>query len=127
MDLSMDETSAAARDLVRTVLARQAGGGGTGRGAGGAGGGGVGCAREAEPLGHDPKLWGELCAAGLPGLAVDDRHGGGGGDLLALVVAAGELGAVLAPVPWAEHTVAARLLAAAAPSTRTWPRSWRES
>jgi alkylation response protein AidB-like acyl-CoA dehydrogenase len=106
MDLSMDETSAAARDLVRTVLSRQPGG---------TGGSGAAAAREAEPLGHDPKLWGELCAAGLPGIAVDDRHGGGGADLLALVVAAGELGTVLAPVPWAEHTVAARLLAAAAP------------
>jgi alkylation response protein AidB-like acyl-CoA dehydrogenase len=100
VDLSPDETASAARDLVRAVLARHPG---------------RELAREAEPLGHDPKLWSELCATGLPGVAVDERRGGGGAGLLALVVAAGELGAVLAPVPWPEHTVAARLLASVAP------------
>ncbi|MBL7511214.1 acyl-CoA dehydrogenase [Frankia nepalensis] len=100
MDLSLDEASSAARELARAVLA-----GRPGRSA----------ARAAAPLGHDPALWGELCAAGLPGLALTAEHGGGGAGLHAATVAAVELGRVLAPVPFAEHVAAARLLAAAAP------------
>ncbi|MBL7548716.1 acyl-CoA dehydrogenase [Frankia sp. AgB1.9] len=100
MDLSLDEASAAARDLVEAVLARHPG---------------LAAARAAEPLGYDPKLWAELCAAGLPGLAVGVEHDGGGAGLHASVIAAVELGRGLAPVPFAEHVAAARLLAAVAP------------
>ncbi|MBX6388373.1 MAG: acyl-CoA dehydrogenase family protein, partial [Frankia sp.] len=101
MDLSWDEASLAARELVGAVLARH-----PDRSA----------ARAAEPLGHSPGLWAELGSAGLPGIAVDERAGGGGAGLSALVAAAVELGRVVAPVPFAEHTAAARLLAAAAPA-----------
>ncbi|MBL7518121.1 acyl-CoA dehydrogenase family protein, partial [Frankia sp. CNm7] len=100
MDLSLDEVSRATRELALAVLARNPG---------------LSAARSAEPLGHDPALWAALCAAGLPGLAVAEEHGGGGTGLHAPVVAAVELGRVLAPVPFAEHVAAARLLAAVAP------------
>ena len=76
---------------------------------------GPGRAREAEPLGHDPKLWAELCTIGIPGIGVADELGGGGAGLLALIAVAQELGAILAPVPLVEHAVAARLLARVAP------------
>ncbi len=106
MDLSLDEVSEAARDAVRAVCA--------GPSSSAAPAGPV-RAREAEPLGHDPKLWAELCSVGIPGLAVAEELGGGGADLLALVAVAQELGAVLAPVPLVEHAIAARLLASVAP------------
>ncbi|WP_045878825.1 acyl-CoA dehydrogenase family protein [Pseudofrankia sp. DC12] len=100
MDLSVDEAGRAAGELAAAVLARRPG---------------LVAAREAEPSGHDPALWAELCAAGLAGLAVAEELDGGGTGLHAPVMAAVELGRVLAPVPFAEHVAAARLLAAAAP------------
>src|SRR5262245_55873814 len=66
MDLSLDEASRAAQELVTAVLARHPG---------------LAAARAAEPLGHDPKLWAQLCEAGLPGLAVAEEHDGGGAGL----------------------------------------------
>jgi alkylation response protein AidB-like acyl-CoA dehydrogenase len=106
VDLSPDEVSQAARDAVRAVCLGQSGSSAAASPA---------RAREAEPLGHDAKLWAELCGAGIPGLAVAEELGGGGADLLALVAVVQELGAVLAPVPLVEHAVAARLLASVAP------------
>ena len=103
MDLSLDEMSEAARDAVRAVCLSPAGLASPLK------------AREAEPLGHDPKFWSELCGIGLPGLGVPEALGGGEAELLALVAVARELGAVLAPVPALEHMVAARLLASVAP------------
>jgi 3-oxochol-4-en-24-oyl-CoA dehydrogenase len=103
MDLSLDEMSQAALAAVQAVCFAQEP---PGR---------PSWAREAEPLGHDPKLWAELCAIGLPGLAVSEEYGGGGADLLALTAVAQELGSVLAPVPFLEHAAAIRLLAAVAP------------
>jgi alkylation response protein AidB-like acyl-CoA dehydrogenase len=103
VDLSLDEVSEAARDAVRAVCVGPTGQASPLR------------AREAEPLGHDPKFWAELCDIGLPGLGASEAFGGGGVELPALVAVAKELGAVLAPVPALEHMVAARLLAAVAP------------
>jgi alkylation response protein AidB-like acyl-CoA dehydrogenase len=103
VDLSFDEVAEAARDAVRAVCAGPAGIASPIR------------ARESEPFGHDPKLWAELCSVGVPGLGVAEELGGGGVDLLALVAAARELGAILAPVPALEHVVSARLLASVAP------------
>jgi alkylation response protein AidB-like acyl-CoA dehydrogenase len=100
MDQTLDELAAATRETVRSVLARQSD---------------LSAVRVAEPLGHDPKLWTELCSLGLPGLGVDERLGGAGANLPALVVAAIELGTIMAPVPFPEHAVAARLLASCAP------------
>src|SRR5262245_18057377 len=95
----LDDAARAARESTLAVLARH-----PGRQA----------AREAEPLGHHPKLWADLCAAGLPGLAVDAADGGGA-PLHGAVLAAAGLGAVLSPVPFAEQVAAAELLAASAP------------
>ena len=104
MDLSLDEMAQAAVDAVNAVCVGQSA---PGR---------PSWARDAEPLGHDPKLWAELCAIGLPGLAVAEELGGGGADLLALTAVAQELGSVLAPAPFNEHAVAVQLLARLAPN-----------
>ncbi|HEX4017784.1 MAG TPA: acyl-CoA dehydrogenase family protein [Frankiaceae bacterium] len=104
MDLSLDEMAQAAVDAVNAVCVGQSP---PGR---------PSWARDAEPLGHDPKLWAELCAIGLPGLAVPEEQGGGGADLLALTAVAQQLGTVLAPAPFNEHAVAVRLLARLAPN-----------
>jgi alkylation response protein AidB-like acyl-CoA dehydrogenase len=104
MDLSLDEMAQAAVDAVDAVCVGQSA---PGR---------PSWARDAEPLGHDPKLWAELCAIGLPGLAVAEELGGGGADLLALTAVAERLGTVLAPAPFNEHAVGVRLLARLAPN-----------
>jgi 3-oxochol-4-en-24-oyl-CoA dehydrogenase len=103
MDLSLDEMAQAAVAAVQAVCVSQTP---PGR---------PSWARDAEPLGHDPKLWTELCSIGLPGLAVPEESGGGGADLLAVAAVAQELGAILAPVPFNEHAVAVALLAALHP------------
>ena len=51
------------------------------------------------PLGYDPDLWAGMAAMGLPGIAVDEAHGGGGGALADLAVALEELGRRLLPSP----------------------------
>lgn len=66
--------------------------------------------RAAESLGHDPELWKRLHEMGAPALAVGPGSGGGGGSLLDAVLVAEQAGRVLAPVPFAEHLVALRLL-----------------
>ncbi len=103
MDLSLDEMAQAAVAAAAAVCVSQTP---PGR---------PSWARDAEPLGHDPKLWTELCSIGLPGLAVAESLGGGGADLLALTAVAQELGSILAPVPFNEHAVAVSLLAALHP------------
>jgi len=50
-------------------------------------------------LGHDPHAWSDITAMGLPGMAVEERYGGGGGDLADLAVAIEELGQRLIPSP----------------------------
>lgn len=72
--------------------------------------------RAAEPGGFDPELWGSLAAMGGAGMALPEDRGGGGADLADLAVVARQLGRRLAPVPLIEHSVACRLLAAAAES-----------
>src|SRR5262245_34606134 len=97
MDLLLGEASRAARERVTAVLARQPG---------------LAAARAAERLGHAPNLWAQRWEAGLPGRAVAEDHDGGGAGLHAEVIAAVERGRALAPVPFAEHVAAGRLLAA---------------
>ena len=70
--------------------------------------------RAAEPGGFDPELWASLAAMGGAGMALPEDWGGGGADLADLAVVARQLGRHLAPVPLIEHSVACRLLAAAA-------------
>ena len=64
-------------------------------------------------LGHSPSVWDALSAMGGPGMALPSSLGGGDATLRDLGVVADVYGAHLAPVPFIEHTVAARLLAAA--------------
>lgn len=70
--------------------------------------------RAAEPAGFDPELWASLAAMGGAGMALPEDRGGGGAGLADLAVVTRQLGRHLAPVPLIEHSVACRLLAAAA-------------
>jgi len=70
-------------------------------------------ARGSEPLGFDRALWERLCTTGAAGMGVPEAAGGGGATLSDLVVVAEELGRAIAPVPFVEHAVAARLHPAA--------------
>jgi alkylation response protein AidB-like acyl-CoA dehydrogenase len=72
----------------------------------------VAVVRAAEPLGFDPRLWAQLAELGGPGMGAPESAGGGGAGLGDLAVVADHLGQAIAPVPFVEHTVATRLLAA---------------
>ncbi|OBB00556.1 acyl-CoA dehydrogenase [Mycolicibacterium fortuitum] len=67
--------------------------------------------RAAEPSGLDKSLWERLCAMGATTMALPESVGGDGATLVDLSLVAEELGRSLAPVPWIDHVVAARLLA----------------
>jgi alkylation response protein AidB-like acyl-CoA dehydrogenase len=64
--------------------------------------------RASEPTGHDNDLWKEICGLGLVEVALDTSAG-----LTDLVVVGQELGRRLAPVPYVDAVLAARLLALA--------------
>ncbi|MCW1819721.1 acyl-CoA dehydrogenase [Mycolicibacterium conceptionense] len=66
--------------------------------------------RAAEPSGFDKSLWERLCAMGATTMALPESVGGDGATLVDLTLVAEELGRSLAPVPWIDHVVAARLL-----------------
>lgn len=67
------------------------------------------------PLGYAPDLWADIAAMGLPGIAVEERYGGGGGGVDDLAVAVEELGRRLLPSPlFGTAVLAAPLLAACA-------------
>ncbi|MBH0777985.1 acyl-CoA dehydrogenase family protein [Nocardia bovistercoris] len=65
----------------------------------------------AEAAGFDKNLWEQLCGTGATSMALPESVGGDGATLVELVLVAEELGRVIAPVPWIDHVVAARLLA----------------
>lgn len=67
--------------------------------------------RAAEPSGFDKSLWERLCAMGATTMALPETVGGDGATLVDLTLVAEELGRSLAPVPWIDHVVPARLLA----------------
>src|SRR5262245_18462756 len=67
--------------------------------------------RAAEPLGFDAALWASFAKLGAVGLGVAEAQGGAGGGLLEMALVAEEVGARLAPVPFVETAVAARLVA----------------
>jgi alkylation response protein AidB-like acyl-CoA dehydrogenase len=71
----------------------------------------LGHVRDAEPLGFDGKLWELLGGTGLVGLGVPESCGGGGGGLVELGIVAEACGGSLAPVPFVEAPVAARVIA----------------
>jgi alkylation response protein AidB-like acyl-CoA dehydrogenase len=68
--------------------------------------------RAAEATGFDKSLWERLCAMGATTMALPESSGGDGATLVDLSLVAEEIGRSLAPVPWIEHVVATRLLAA---------------
>jgi alkylation response protein AidB-like acyl-CoA dehydrogenase len=67
--------------------------------------------RSAEPLGYDPKLWGQVTGLGATTMGLPEAAGGDEASLLALVIVAEEAGGALAPVPLPEHIAATRALA----------------
>jgi alkylation response protein AidB-like acyl-CoA dehydrogenase len=67
--------------------------------------------RSAEPLGWDPDLWVELAELRPVAMGVPTDVGGDGGGLLELALVAEEVGRAVAPVPFVETVVTARLLA----------------
>ena len=67
--------------------------------------------RAAEASGFDKSLWERLCAMGATTMALPESVGGDGATLVDLTLVAEEIGRSLAPVPWIDHVVAARLLA----------------
>lgn len=67
--------------------------------------------RAAEATGFDKGLWERLCATGATTMALPESVGGDGATLVDLTLVAEEVGRTLAPVPWIDHVVAARLLA----------------
>ena len=67
--------------------------------------------RAAEECGFDKNLWERLCAMGATTMALPEAVGGDGATLVDLTLVAEEAGRSLAPVPWIDHVVAARLLA----------------
>lgn len=67
--------------------------------------------RVAEATGFDKGLWERLCATGATTMALPESTGGDGATLVALTLLAEEAGRTLAPVPWIDHVVAARLCA----------------
>jgi alkylation response protein AidB-like acyl-CoA dehydrogenase len=66
--------------------------------------------RAAEPLGFDAALWAKFVALGATGMGLSEARGGGGASLGDLVVVADAAGRAGAPVPFVDHTAAARLL-----------------
>ncbi|MEM7409462.1 MAG: acyl-CoA dehydrogenase family protein [Myxococcota bacterium] len=56
--------------------------------------------------GHDPGLWKGLAEMGIPGLAIDEAHGGAGMQLLELAIVFEELGAGCLPGPLFGHALA---------------------
>lgn len=67
--------------------------------------------RAAEPTGFDKSMWERLCAMGAATMGLPESVGGDGATLVDLTLVAEEIGRSLAPVPWIDHVVAARLLA----------------
>ncbi|MDT5237417.1 MAG: hypothetical protein QOF47_3404, partial [Mycobacterium sp.] len=65
----------------------------------------------AQETGFDKSLWERLCAMGATTMALPESAGGDGATLVDLTLVAEEIGRSLAPVPWIDHVVAARLLA----------------
>ena len=95
MDLELSVEQREIVELFTTVVARA---------------GGAANVREHEELGVDPALWEQMVAIGAPGMGVPADAGGGDSALLDLALATEALGAQLAPVPFVEHSVSARLL-----------------
>ncbi|MCU0271669.1 MAG: acyl-CoA dehydrogenase family protein [Acidimicrobiales bacterium] len=97
MDLSLTEDQVAIADVFGTFFAKEAG---------------PTVARHAEPLGFDRALWDRLLETGATGMGLPEAVGGGGAGIADLAVVAEHVGRSIAPVPFVDHAVAGRLLAA---------------
>lgn len=73
--------------------------------------------RECEPLGFSQDLWNRLVEMGGTSMGLPESVGGDGAGMIELTLVAEEFGRAIAPVPYIEHTVTARALAAAGEST----------
>jgi alkylation response protein AidB-like acyl-CoA dehydrogenase len=82
--------------------------------------------RESEPLGFDAKLWRLLLDVRVIGMGMPSEAGGDGGGLIELALVAEQIGRLLAPVPFIESVVAARLLARCGLSASPWLHSAAE-
>jgi alkylation response protein AidB-like acyl-CoA dehydrogenase len=79
--------------------------------------------RESEPLGFDEKLWRQLIDARIVAMGVPSEAGGDGGGLVELALVAEQVGRLLAPVPFVESVIAARLLARCGSPASFWLQS----
>jgi alkylation response protein AidB-like acyl-CoA dehydrogenase len=94
-DFSLEEEHRALREAFAAFLARECP---------------VERVRAAEPLGFDEKLWRGLVGMRAQAMGVPEASGGDGAGLVELVLVAEEIGRSVAPVPFVETAVAARLL-----------------
>ena len=78
--------------------------------------------RLAEPIGFDEDLWRRLRDLDLVGLGVSETMGGQGAGLVELALVAEEIGRCLAPVPFVECAVLARMFAACGGPGAAWRR-----
>ena len=76
--------------------------------------------RAAEPLGFDETLWGQFVEMRAVAMGVSVAAEGDGAGLVELALVAEEVGRSLAPVPFVETAVAARLLSRCGPAGRLW-------
>ena len=67
--------------------------------------------RASEPGGFDLDLWTAFCQMAGPTIGVSEKLGGGGASLLDLELVCEQIGSFLAPVPFIDSAVAARILA----------------
>jgi alkylation response protein AidB-like acyl-CoA dehydrogenase len=95
MDLSLTEDQSSIRDFFAAFFEREAP---------------ISAVRESRGLGFEPRLWKLMRSTGAPLVSLAAEVGGGGAGLLESAIIATELGRRLAPVPFVEHVVAARLL-----------------
>lgn len=96
MDLSLSSEQEQLRDVFTGLLAKEAT---------------VERVRESEPLGFDAALWSTLAEVGAVGVGVSEAQGGGDAGIFELALIADACGRALAPVPFVEAPVAARVLA----------------
>ena len=82
--------------------------------------------RNAEESGFDATAWERFIETGGPGMCLPESCGGGGADLTTAAIVANLLGTYVAPIPFIEHIVAARLLASLDQSNANLPLSLQQ-
>jgi len=95
MDLSLTDDQESVRDLFSTFFEKEVP---------------SDVVREHEALGFSPDLWSRLRDTGALAMSMGEANGGGGVGLFESALVAEEVGRRVAPVPFAEHVVAVRLL-----------------